>query len=557
MRVRRVAAAAKKGVGVSTSPVQLDAVELEVFKHLFASIAEEMGVRLMRSAYSPNIKERRDYSCAVFDERGDMIAQAAHIPVHLGSAPLSVQAIIARFDPATMKPGDRFIVNDPFAGGTHLPDITLVAPCFVAGEARPRFYVANRAHHADVGGKTPGSLPISTSIDEEGVRIAPSRLDDALIDWACRQTRTPDERRGDLLAQRAALDVGLARMDELCQSHGPDRIADCAAALQDYTARFVRRLIAELPDGVYRFQDVLDDDGHAPPEGRQDIAIRCTLTVAGDRATVDLRDSDDQVLGPVNAVRAIVLSAVMYVFRCLAPADIPSNSGVLRPIEILTRPGSVVDANPPAAVAGGNVETSQRIVDVVFGAVAQAMPALTPAASAGTMNNITIGGVDPRRLPDAPVPFAYYETLAGGAGAGPGADGGSAIHTHMTNTRNTPAEALEHSYPFRIEAYAVRRGSGGAGQHRGGDGLVRVYAFDAPAQVTLLTERRRHRPWALAGGEPGAAGRNRLLRADGTVVELPGKCTVEVGPGDRLEIATPGGGGWGVAPTVASAARGE
>ncbi|MFW6059526.1 MAG: hydantoinase B/oxoprolinase family protein [Phycisphaeraceae bacterium] len=515
----------------------LDAVELEVFKHLFAAVAEEMGVRLMRSAYSSNIKERRDFSCALFDARGDMIAQAAHIPVHLGSAPLSVQAVIEHFPPGDMKPSDVFVVNDPFAGGTHLPDITVVAPCFVADEQTPRFFVANRAHHADVGGATAGSLPISRTVDEEGIRIPPSPLDTATIERICTASRTPEERRGDLLAQRAALDIGLHRLDELCAKHGPERIEQCAEALQNYTARFIHRIIDQLPDGQYHFEDVLDDDGYE----NTDIAIRCTLRIDRHHATVDLRDSDDQVAGPVNAVRAIALSAVMYAFRCLAPAEIPSNSGVLRPVTVRTRPGSVVDAQPPAAVAGGNVETSQRIVDVVFGALAQVLPEKVPAASCGSMNNVTIGGGGTGDTP----PFAYYETLAGGAGAGPHSDGGSALHTHMTNTRNTPVEALEHSYPFRIASYHVRRNSAGTGRQRGGDGLVRRYVFDAPAEVTLLTERRTHPPYGLQGGEPAQTGANRLIRADGSEVRLPGKCSLQVQPGDTLEIATPGGGGWG------------
>ena len=522
-----------------TDAHHFDAIELEVFKHLFASAAEEMGVRLMRSAYSPNIKERRDFSCALFDAAGDMIAQAAHIPVHLGSSPLSVQAVIDAFAIDQMKPADRFIVNDPFAGGTHLPDITVIAPCFIADEPRPRFFVANRAHHADVGGTTPGSLPISTSIDDEGVRIAPSRLDDELIDWICNQTRTPGERRGDLRAQLAALDVGIDRLRDLADRHGPARVSAAGGALMDYTARFTRNLIASLPDGEYRFRDYLDDDGH----GQQDIPIRCTLTVAGDHASVDLRDSADQVTGPVNAVRAIAISAAMYVFRCLAPADIPSNSGVLRPVDVLTRPGSVVDARHPAAVAGGNVETSQRIVDVIFGALARALPDIVPAASAGTMNNITVGGRDTRHHP--PTTFAYYETLAGGAGAGPDGPGGDALHTHMTNTRNTPVEALEHAYPLRVEAYRIRKDSGGDGKHRGGHGLVRQYRFDVPVQLTLLTERRRHCPYGLVDGSPGKPGVNTLLRADGSRETLPAKCTIDLNAGDAIEIATPGGGGWG------------
>ncbi len=539
------------GQSRAESAEAFDAVELEVFRQLFAAAAEEMGVRLMRSAYSPNIKERRDFSCALFDVRGDMIAQAAHIPVHLGSAPLSVKAILERFPADGMRPDDRYIVNDPFAGGTHLPDITVVAPCFVDGRGSgPRFFVATRAHHADVGGTTPGSLPISTHIDQEGVRIPPSRLDDELIESICRQTRTPEERRGDLRAQLAAIGVGIERLSGLCVSYGADRIDDAGQALQDYAARFVRRLLADLPDGTFTFKDVMDDDGHAA----RDVAIRCTIRIEGDRAVVDFRDSDDQAPGPINAVRAITLSAVLYAFRCLTAADVPSNSGVLEPIEVRTRPGSVVDAQPPAAVAGGNVETSQRIVDVLFGALAQALPDRVPAASCGSMNNVTIGGDDARqRIGHDQADdtgrhgssFAYYETIAGGAGAGPESDGGGAVHTHMTNTLNTPVEALERDYPFRVEAYALRRGSGGAGRHRGGDGLRRVYAFDTHARVTLLTDRRRHAPYGVAGGMPGAPGVNRLHRADGSATDLPGKCSIHVEPGDRLELLTPGGGGWG------------
>jgi N-methylhydantoinase B len=534
-------------------------IELEVYRQLLASVAEEMGVRLMRSAYSPNIKERRDFSCALFDAAGDMIAQAAHIPVHLGSSPASVKAVIETFGD-DMRPGDRFIVNDPFAGGTHLPDVTVVAPWFapdhlaaspatrstdqrVASDAakwdgKPaRFFVANRAHHADVGGLTPGSLPLSRTIDEEGFRIAPSRLTDELIDRFAGATRTPGERRGDLRAQRAAIDLGLQRLGELCDSHGVERIAAAGDALQDYAARFIRAIIAEMPDGEYETMDRLDDDGH----DRTDIALRCTFTVTGEDATFDLTESDDQTPGPLNAVRAITQSAVMYALRCLAPTDIPSNSGVLRPVRIVTRPGSIVDARPPAAVAAGNVETSQRITDVVFAALALALPDRVPAASCGTMNNLTIGALPE----DDGEPFAYYETIAGGAGAGPADDGGSAVQCHMTNTLNTPVEALEHSYPFRVEHYRVRAGSGGAGAQRGGDGVERAYRFLRAAQVTLMTERRRHGPPGAAGGGAGQAGEQVLIRADGRETVLAGKCSLRVEPGDRLVIRTPGGGGWG------------
>ena len=516
----------------------LTAVELEVYRHLLGSIAEEMGQRLMRSAYSPNIKERRDFSCALFDERGDMTAQAAHIPVHLGSAPASVQAVIEAFQ-GRMKPGEQYVVNDPFAGGTHLPDITLVTPVFMNNPNDPTFYVANRAHHADVGGITPGSLPLSRTIDDEGIRIRPSLLTDDLIDEVSAASRTPDERRGDMRAQLAANAIGVERLTALCDRHTPRRIVDAGRALQDYTARFIASLIEQMPDGEHRFEDVLDDDGH----GHADIPIRCTMMVAADRATFDFTESADQLPGPINAVRAITLSAVMYCLRCIAPSDLPSNSGVLQPVEIVTRPGSVVDAVEPAAVAAGNVETSQRVTDVVFGVLAQALPDRVPAASYGTMNNLTIG--NPPDDGTSTKPFAYYETIAGGAGAGPNASGGSALQCHMTNTLNTPVEALERAYPFAIERYAIRDGSGGAGEHRGGDGVVRRYRFNRPAIVTLITERRMRQPYGLAGGEPGNAGVNHLTRADGTVEHLPGKCSIRVEPGDHLEVQTPGGGGWG------------
>lgn len=427
-----------------------------------------------------------------------------------------------------LRAGEMVLLNDPYAGGTHLPDITLVAPCRVPGEATPRFYVANRAHHADVGGISPGSMPMSRHIDEEGIRIAPSVLDDALIERVCAASRTPDERRGDLRAQVAAARLGTQRLLEVCERYGPDTVSARAAALQDYAERLVRAGLADLPDGSWTFEDLLDGDGF----DAVDIAIRCTLTLEGDRATLDFGASDDAVPGSVNAVRAITVSAVTYALRCVLGDDIPIGAGAMRPIRVVTRPGSIVDATWPSAVAAGNVETSQRITDVVFGALAQVLPERVPAASCGSMNNVTIGGDG----------FAYYETLAGGAGGGPDGPGGSAVHTHMTNTLNTPVEALEHAYPFQVAAYRVRENSGGAGVHPGGDGLVRAYRFAGPAQVTLLTERRRRGAWGL-GGEAGAPGRN-VLRRGGETTQLPGKVTLDVAAGDVLEIHTPGGGGW-------------
>ncbi len=513
----------------------MNAIELEIFRHLFASIAEEMGVALMRSAFSPNIKERRDFSCAIFDASGEMVAQAAHIPVHLGSTPLSVRAAI---DAVDMGPGDHVVLNDPYAGGTHLPDITVVSPVFDASGA-VRFYVANRAHHADVGGITPGSLPLSRHIDEEGVRLAPTPWSRELEDHIASESRTPQERRGDLRAQIAANLRGRQRLVEQLERRG-EEVYRASQALQDYSARFMRRIIGEFPDGEWRFEDVLDDDG----QGNGPLTIRCRLAIDGEHAVVDFTGTDAQTDGPVNVPRAVTLSAVLYVFRCLAPPELPSNGGYMRCVEVVTEPQTLVDARYPAPVAVGNVETSQRITDTVIGAFAQAMPGRMPAASCGSMNNVMIGGMDPRG--PAPQPFAYYETIAGGSGAGRDFDGASAVHTHMTNTLNTPVEALEHAYPFRVAAYRVRRGSGGDGLHHGGDGVVRVYAFDSPATVTLMTERRDHAPWGLAGGDDAQKGQNVLVR-DGEETRLANKCTVEVRPGDTIIMKTPGGGGYGKA----------
>ncbi len=511
----------------------MDAVQLEIFRQLFSSIAEEMGATLMRSAFSPNIKERRDFSCALFDAAGEMVAQAAHIPVHLGSTPLSVKAAIEEVEMGT---DGHAILNDPYRGGTHLPDITLVTP--VADEGgEVRFYVANRAHHADVGGITPGSLPLSTHIDQEGTRIPPSRWTETLRDEIAEASRTPDERRGDLQAQLAANLRGRERLAEQLRRRGGKPI-EAAEALQAHSERFMCEVLADLPDGSWRFEDLLDDDGF----GHEDLAIRCRVGIDGERATVDFAGTDAQTEGPVNAPRAVTVSAVLYVFRCLAAGQMPSNGGYMRQIDVETEPGTLVHAEYPAPVAIGNVETSQRVTDVVFGALAEVMPERIPAASAGTMNNVTVGGVDPRA--ETAGAFTYYETLAGGSGAGPGYPGTAAIQTHMTNTLNTPVEALEHAYPFRVAGYRLRRDSGGAGRFAGGDGLVRTYRFDSPATVALMTERRRRGPWGLQGGEAGEPGRNVLVR-DGEERQLAPKCSVEVDAGDEVRIETPGGGGFG------------
>ncbi len=511
----------------------MNPIELEVFRHLFASIAEEMGVVLMRSSFSPNIKERRDFSCAIFDASAEMVAQAAHIPVHLGSTPMSVAAARQAVE---MSSGDHVVLNDPYAGGTHLPDITFVSPV-CDGEGKPIFYVANRAHHADVGGKTPGSLPLSKSIDEEGIRISPRRWDSEIEEQILDASRTPEERRGDLMAQIAANRRGIDRLSEELRRRG-DTLLSAATALQDHSERFMASTLEEMPDGSWSFEDQLEDDGF----GTESIAIHADITIEGGRAVVDFSDSAPQVTGPVNVPRAVTVSATLYAFRCLADRQLPSNGGYMRCIEVLTDKGTVVDAEAPAPVAIGNVETSQRITDVVFGALAQALPERIPAASCGTMNNLTIGGDDVRR---GGQPYAYYETIAGGSGAGPGFDGASAVHTHMTNTLNTPVEALEHAYPFRVERYGLRRGSGGSGRYRGGDGVIRSYFFDTPATITVMTERRAVGPYGLAGGDAGKPGVNRVIRADGVDENLAAKQVVDVEAGDRLVIETPGGGGWG------------
>jgi len=518
-----------------------DPIRLEVYKNLFASISEEMGVTLCRTAYSPNIKERRDFSCAIFDGKGEMVAQAAHIAVHLGSMPLSVQTAIERIP---MRPGDVVILNDPFCGGTHLPDLTMVSGVFPAGSDTPLFYVANRAHHADIGGMTPGSLPLSTEIFQEGVRIPPVRfvvggkVQKDLMTLILANVRTPSEREGDLTAQVAANRIGERRIAEVCAKYGNGEVLRYMEELKGYAERMTRAAIRDIPDGEYRFEDFLDDDG----TGSDPIRIAVRLEIRGDSAVLDFSDSAPQTRGSVNAIQAITLSAVFYVFRCLGGGDIPSNAGIMRPLKVVTRPGTVVDALFPAPVAAGNVETSQRITDVLLGALSRAIPERIPAASTGTMNNMTVGGIDPRSGGS----YTYYETTGGGCGATPRFDGASAVQTHMTNTRNTPIEALEHAFPLRITRYAIRKGSGGDGRFLGGDGIQREVEFLSPATVTMISERRKRGPYGLEGGTSGLPGENRIVR-NGEETPLPGKFTVSVDAGDRFLVATPGGGGYGKA----------
>jgi N-methylhydantoinase B len=482
-----------------------------------------------------------------------MIAQAAHIPVHLGAMPLSVEAAINQFSNIEegLQPGDVIILNDPFHGGTHLPDITIVSPVFIYLENdvdcsrgdRLVGFVASRAHHADVGGMTPGSMPVAREIFQEGLIIPPVKLFQAgsinqgVWDFILANVRTPQERAGDLWAQLAANVRGVERLQEFALKYGILDLEETMRALLDYTERMTRQLLSSIPDGVYHFTDYLDDNG----VDNQPIPISVTIIIRKDEAIVDLTGSAIQQPGSINAVYAITLSAVFYVFRCLLGLDVPNNSGCLVPIKVIAPAGSVVNANPPAPVAGGNVETSQRIVDVLLGALAEAQPDQVPAASQGTMNNITIGGWDSERKTS----FTYYETIGGGMGAGPWGNGPSAIHSHMTNTLNTPIEALEYAYPMRAIRYEIRTGSGGNGYFKGGDGLIRELEMLDAGQLTLLTERRRLSPYGLAGGEPGKCGINLLIQHDGKKI-LPSKGTLELCRGDIVSIFTPGGGGYGL-----------
>ena len=558
----------------------LDPIRLEIFKHLFASVAEEMGVTLQRTAYSPNIKERLDHSCALFTGDGRLLAQAAHIPVHLGAMPASVRSAIEHCAP--FAPGDLVILNDPYLGGTHLPDITLVSPIFISPGSLPNphtsrliptsppthtpthafsfphFFVASRAHHADIGGMSPGSMPLSTEIYQEGIIIPPLKLvaagqrNTAVWDLILANVRTPAERQGDLAAQMAAHAVGERRAREIVAAYGLAQTQAYAEALIAYTERVMRALIASLPPGRYAFTDYLEGADGA----RDSVPVRVVVTVNGDALEADFSGTAPAVAGNLNAVPAIVESAAAYVLRCLvgsvapdaapdgataAASEVPMNAGAFAPLTVRVPPGSLLDARRPHAVAAGNVETSQRVVDVLFGALAQALPGAVPAASQGTMNNLTFGG----RHAGEGAPFAYYETMGGGAGAGPQGAAASGVHVHMSNTRNTPVEALEHALPVRVECYALRRGSGGGGRHPGGDGLRRDIRFLVPVTATVLSERRRRAPWGLAGGQPGALGRNQLIR-DGVAQDLPGKFTLALQAGDVLSLQTPGGGGWGL-----------
>ena len=528
--------------------MRADPTELEIFKSLFHSVAEEMGAALRRSGFSPNIKERRDYSCAVFDGAGRAVAMGDHMPVHLGSMPASVAAAIAAFQKdAGLGPGDVAVLNDPFAGGTHLPDLTMVAPVFVKtgrGKTKePLFYVANRAHHSDIGGAQPASMGLSEEIYQEGLRIPPVRLyrqgkmDRDVLALILANVRTPHEREGDLTAQIAACRLGDRRLRELAEKYGVRRTRFYLDALQNYSARLMRQTLREIPDGVYQAEDFLDNDGYS----NDPLPLRVAIRIRGEQARVDFTGTAAACRGSMNAVMAITQSAVFYVFRCLLGEDVPACAGLMDPIEVSAPVGSIVNAQPPVAVAAGNVETSQRIVDVLLRALAKALPQRIPAASSGTMNNLSFGGI----ASGSGQPFAYYETVAGGMGARPSKDGLSGVHTHMTNSLNTPTEALESALPVRVRRYSLRSGSGGAGKHKGGDGIVREIEFLADSRGAILSDRRRFAPYGLAGGKPGKPGKNQLILPDGRIRKLPSKSVFTAPRGSILRIETPGGGGWG------------
>jgi N-methylhydantoinase B len=511
---------------------RLDPVTLQVMSGALRAVCEEMGAVLVHAAHSANIKERRDASTALFDAAGEMVMQAEHIPVHLGAMPDAVGAV-SKHGPG---PGDVWILNDPYDGGTHLPDITIVSPVFIAG--RRLGFAASRAHHADVGGETPGSMPAySTELSQEGVVIPPTplvregRLDDGLLRELTGQMRGPAQRQADLRAQLAANRIAERRLEQLAERHTPERLERGMAAVLDYAERRTRAAILEFPDGSYFAEDVLEDDGGGD---ERTLRIAATVRVAGDEVSVDLSGTDPQTRGNLNCPLSVTKSAVYFVLRVLTDPDIPASAGAYRPVRVTAPPGCLVNARRPAAVAGGNVETSSRIADVVMLALGGALE--VPAQGQGTMNNLTLGNES----------FAYYETIGGGQGACPHAPGPSAVHVGMSNTLNTPVEALEQEFPLRVLEYSVRRGSGGAGRHRGGDGLVRELEALAGMDYALLTERRRLSPRGMAGGDAGERGRNLLRRSGSPPRRLPSKAQGQLGKGDRLRIETPGGGGYGV-----------
>jgi N-methylhydantoinase B len=524
---------------------EVDPVTLEVLRNACVAVAEEMNATLVRTSYSPNVKDRRDCSCALFDVVGgepEMISQAENIPVHLGAMPYSVAAAIEAFPPADLNDGDAVLLNDPFHGGAHLPDMTLVTPVFVEGALVA--VAANRAHHADVGGGRAGSVAAdATEIYQEGLRVPPVKLYEggdpveAVFDLLLTNVRTPEERRGDLRAQRAANRTAVERVRDLVARHGLDTVRAATTEIKAYAERRMRAEIDALSDGTVRFADRLDDDGR----GTDDVRIEVAVTVDGDELVVDFAGTSEQVPGAVNAPLAVTASATYYAVRCVTDPDVPPNAGTYRPIEIRTPEGSVVDATPPAAVVGGNLELSQRVTDALLGAFGEEAPDRSVAAAQGTMNSVTFGGTGRDGEP-----FAFYETIGGGYGGRAGADGMDGVHAHMSNTRNTPAEVLETVYPVRVRRYEYRSDTGGAGEFRGGLGLRRdVEVLEDDVAFSLLADRRRHRPYGLAGGSAGAPGEDHLIRTGGDRERIPGKSTHDLHAGDVVSVRTPGGGGFG------------
>lgn len=512
----------------------MDVIELSIFTSRLDAVCDEMGAVLQRAAFSPNIRDRLDFSCAVFNADGELCAQAAHIPVHLGSMAYAMNDIISQL---SWHDGDMVIVNDPFLGGTHLPDVTLIAPVFLKGKLLA--FVANRAHHANIGAASPGSMPLSKNLEEEGLIIPPThlinkgRMDKNCMAKILTSIQAGVAGEGDFAAQVSANLAGRDRLHSLMNSLGEAVFLTALAQINDYGERLARNVIKEIPDGDYFFTDVMDDDGL----GHRNLQISVALSIQDDTAQVDFSGTAAQTPGNINCPLSVAAAAVYYVFRCLMPAQTPACAGSFRPITLSAPEGCLLNAKRPAAVAAGNVETSTRIVDVVMGALAQALPHKIPAASHGSMNNLAMGYAGDNAAREK---WDYYETIGGGMGASSITDGLDAVQTHMTNTRNTPIEVMETNYPLRIKRYAIRKNSGGRGLHQGGNGLIREFEFLKPATVTLLTERRLHQPWGLNHGEPAKAGENKL---NGKC--LNPKIAFNVVAGDCLSIATPGGGGWG------------
>lgn len=519
----------------------LDPVSFEILKNSLISIAEEMGVVLRKSSFSPNIKERRDYSCALFDKSGQLVAQGEHIPVHLGAIPHSVEAVLKEFG-NDLSEGDDVILNDPYRGGTHLPDITMVSPIFFKDQLVG--FAANRAHHSDVGGVAPGSMSaLARDVNQEGIRIPPVKVwtrgktNRQVLDFILSNVRTPDERLGDLRAQRAANLVGAKRLQDLLRKSNFARIQQGLQQLIDYSEELMLKKIRELPRKSSTALDYLDDDGIAT----KDIPIRVKVKVSRTSIGFDFSGSSTQVQGPLNAVFSVTLSAVYYVVRCVTDPSIPANAGCFKPIDVRAPTGTIVNAEAPAPVAGGNVETSTRIVDVSLKAFSDIVPQRVCAACQGTMNNVTIGGMDPRTGNF----FTYYETVAGGFGARYNKDGIDGIHSHMTNTLNTPVEALESAYPLRVRRYELVKGSSGRGRFRGGAGVRRETEILAKTStISLMGERQKHHPWGLSGGLPGAGGVYGIIQRK-RWRSLPSKTTLAAKYGDVLTVTTPGGGGYG------------